>query len=336
MTYFTSLDAVRDVLRDLPVFDDAQGAAALARQAQLTKPQGSLGRLEEIAVFMAGWQRRAAPQAKAAQVIVFAGNHGICAQGVNPYPQSVTAQMVENFRQGGASINQFAKLAGAAFSVVPIRLETPTQDFSVAPAMSDADLLEALNIGASAVDPAADIVLLGEMGIGNSTTAAALAAASCGGSGADWVGPGTGSDAAGRALKAQVVDRALALHAGALGDPLAIMARLGGRELAAICGAVIAARQARVPVMLDGYICTAAVAPLLAIGGALDHCLVGHQSTEPGHARLLERMGKTGILSLDMRLGEGSGAAVALLVVQAALAMHNGMASFEQAGVDQP
>lgn len=335
MTRFASLAAFRAALDTLPAADQAARQEAITRQNSLTKPPGSLGELETLAVFMAGWQVNNRPQAKRPQVIIFAGNHGICARGVNPFPQSVTAQMVANFQAGGASINQFAKHAGAALSVVPLQLETPTQDFSHAPAMSPAELLDALNAGVAAVDPQADILVLGEMGIGNSTTAAALACASFGGSATDWVGPGTGSDAAGRALKAQVISEALALHQPHLTDPLEIMARLGGRELAAIVGAMIAARQARVPVLLDGFISCAAVAPLAHLPGLLDHCLIGHQSAEPGHAKLLAAIGKRGILALDMRLGEGSGAAVALLIVQAALAMHNGMASFAEAGIDQ-
>lgn len=333
MTAFASLDAFRAALAALPAADEEARAAALAHQAQLTKPQGSLGQLEEIATFIAAWQGRAKAQVLHPQIVIFAGNHGVCAQGVNPFPQEVTAQMVENFRLGGASINQFAKQAGAALAVVALDLDRPTQDFTQGPAMGEDELLAALNAGAAAIDPDCDILLLGEMGIGNSTTAAALAMASFGGVATDWVGPGTGSDAKGRALKADVVSKAVAVHAQAAGDPLALMARLGGRELAAIAGAVVAARMRRLPVMLDGFICCAALAPLARIDGLLDHCLVGHQSAEPGHARLLQAMGKRGILGLDMRLGEGSGAAVALLIVQAALAMHNGMASFEQAGI---
>lgn len=336
MTTFQSLDHFRELLSALPKSDLQAAKAAQSRQAILTKPQGSLGRLEDIAIFMAGWQARPIPSAKAPQVIIFAGNHGICDRGVNPFPQSVTAQMVENFRSGGASINQFAKLAGAKISVVPIALDRPTQDFSRGAAMTADELLECLNIGAETIDSDADILILGEMGIGNSTTAAALSCASFGGDPEDWVGAGTGSDSHGRALKAQVVAEAMALHTEKLSDPLAIMASVGGKELAAIAGAVVAARLRRIPVMLDGFICTSAVAPLGRIEGVLDHCLVGHQSTEPGHARLLEALGKSGILSLEMRLGEGSGAAVALLIVQAALAMHEGMASFAEAGIDHP
>lgn len=318
--------------RGLPVADGAAILEARARQDSLTKPPGALGRLEDLAVFMAGWQGTARPKLDRAQAIVFAGNHGICAQGVNPFPQEVTAQMVANFAAGGAAINQLARVAGAELSVVALDLDQPTGDFTQGPAMTAAEVLDALNRGAAAVDPTADVLLLGEMGIGNSTIAAALAAAAFGGSGADWVGPGTGAGAEMRARKAAVVDAGLARHAPKTTG--AALIAFGGREQAAICGAVLAARAARMPVILDGFICTAAAATL-AMDDArlLDHCLIGHASAEPGHARLIAALDKAPVLSLDMRLGEGSGAAVALMVVRAALACHNGMASFAEAGV---
>lgn len=318
--------------RGLPVADAAAILDARARQDSLTKPPGALGRLEDLAVFMAGWQGHARPKLERAQAIVFAGNHGICAQGVNPFPQEVTAQMVANFAAGGAAINQLARVAGADLSVVALDLDQPTGDFTQGPAMSADEVLDALNRGAAAVDSTADVLLLGEMGIGNSTIAAALAAAAFGGTGADWVGPGTGAGAEMRAKKAAVVDAGLARHAPKTTG--AALAAFGGREQAAICGAVLAARAARIPVILDGFICTAAAATL-AIDDArlLDHCLIGHASAEPGHARLIAALDKAPVLSLDMRLGEGSGAAVALMVLRAALACHNGMASFAEAGV---
>jgi nicotinate-nucleotide--dimethylbenzimidazole phosphoribosyltransferase len=299
---------------------------------QLTKPPGSLGVLEDLAIFMAGWSGSARPEITRAQALVFAGNHGICAQGVNPFPQEVTAMMVANFNVGGAAINQLCKIAGADLMVVALDLDTPTADFTQAPAMSEAECLDAMNRGAQAVDLEADILILGEMGIGNSTTSAALAHAIYGGTPAEWVGRGAGSDAEGQARKADVVARGAALHAGL--SPLQVLAALGGREQAAICGAVLAARAAKIPVILDGYICTAAVAPLHgAAPGLLDHCLVGHQSAERGHARLCAAMGKRPILALDMALGEGTGAALALNVLRGALACHNGMATFAEAGI---
>lgn len=317
---------------DLPSYDDAAAEAASARQMELTKPRGSLGRLEDLAVFLAVWQGRARPEIGKAQALVFAGNHGVCAQGVNPFPQEVTAQMVANFEHGGAAINQLCALNGAALSVVALDLDRPTEDITQAPAMTEAETLDAMRRGAAAVDPTADVLILGEMGIGNSTIAAALAHAVFGGAARDWVGRGTGSDTPAIAHKAEVVARAVALHARATG--LQILAALGGREQAAICGAVIAARLARIPVLLDGFICTAAVAPLHAARpGLLDHCLIGHASAEPGHRGMTEAMGKRPILDLGMALGEGSGAALALGVLRGALACHNGMATFAEAGV---
>ena len=326
------LDSIAKLAARLPVADAEAEAAARARQDSLTKPPGALGRLEELAVFMAGWQRTPRPKIGRAQALIFAGNHGICARGVNPFPQEVTAQMVANFEAGGAAINQLCRVAGADLSVVALDLDRPTRDFTADAAMSAEETLDAMRRGSAAVDATAQVLILGEMGIGNSTVAAALACAGFGGEAQVWVGRGTGSDAEGRALKATVVAEGVARHTGARG--LHMLAALGGREQAAICGAVLAARAASIPVILDGYICTAATVPLHDADPALlDHCLVGHVSAEPGHARLLDAMGKRPVLSLDMALGEGSGAAVALGVLRAALECHNGMATFAEAGV---
>jgi nicotinate-nucleotide--dimethylbenzimidazole phosphoribosyltransferase len=328
----TSVADIRALASDLPKADKTSIDAARARQNQLTKPPGSLGTLEDIAVFMAGWQGTGTPKIDTAQALVFAGNHGICAQGVNPFPQEVTAQMVANFEAGGAAINQLCNANGATLSVIALDLDRPTADFTEAPAMNDADLKTALQTGFDAVDPKAQIIILGEMGIGNSTVAAALACACFGGAASDWVGAGTGSDADGINLKARVIDAGIARHGR--NDPLQTLANLGGREQAAICGAVLGARAHRIPVLLDGYICTAAVAPLAAETPAfLDHCLIGHASAEPGHARLMTAMNKSPILDFNMRLGEGTGAALALGIVRSALACHNGMATFAEAGV---
>ena len=333
MTTLPELSALDDILGlALPQPDVEAIEAALARQAELTKPPGSLGRLEDFAVFLAGWQGTARPRIETAQALVFAGNHGVCAQGINPFPQDVTALMVANFKKGGAAINQLARTAGADLSVVALELDRPTSDFTESPAMSEEECLEAIARGAAAVDPGADVVILGEMGIGNSTVSAALAHGIGGGAAEDWVGRGTGSDAGGQTLKAQVVARGVARH----GDlpPLGILAALGGREQAAICGAVLAARLARIPVILDGYICTAAVMPLHGANpGLLDHCLVAHKSAEPGHARLCALLKKDPILDLGMALGEGTGAALALNVLRGAVACHNGMATFADIGM---
>ena len=335
MMRFETLARIAGLADTLPSADGDARAAAARRQDSLTKPPGSLGRLEEIALFMAAWQGTERPRIARAQALVFAGNHGICAQGVNPFPQEVTAQMVANFTAGGAAINQLCRVNGAELSVIALDLDRPTADFTAGPAMTEAETLDAMNRGAAAVDPQADILTLGEMGIGNSTISAALCAALFGGEVAEWVGRGTGSDDAGLRRKADAIARGLARHADR--SPLETLAALGGREQAAICGAVLAARAARIPVILDGFICTAAVAPLFAADPRLlDHCLVGHVSREPGHAKLLSAMGKTAILDLDMRLGEGTGAALALGIVRAALACHDGMATFADAGISGP
>ncbi|MCK8455332.1 nicotinate-nucleotide--dimethylbenzimidazole phosphoribosyltransferase [Sphingomonas faeni] len=334
MTAFATPAAFLAALHGLPQADATARSAAVARQGQLTKPTASLGRLEDIAVFMAGWQGNPLPRLDRGSAVVFAGNHGIVARGVSAFPASVTAQMVSNFEAGGAAINALSRAAGLELKIVSLDLDRPTVDFTQAPAMSEDECLAAINAGAAAVADVPDLVVLGEMGIGNSTTAAALCLASFGESASDWVGPGTGVDDEGIARKIAVVEAGVALHRDALATPFEILRRLGGRELAAIAGAVVAARQAGVPVMLDGFICCAAIAPLAAAcPDILAHCLAGHVSAEPGHRVLLERMGIEPLLSLGMRLGEGSGSATATLLVRAALAVHAEMATFAEAGV---
>ncbi|MBW8753186.1 MAG: nicotinate-nucleotide--dimethylbenzimidazole phosphoribosyltransferase [Sphingomonadales bacterium] len=331
---FASVAAFDTALADLTAPDFVAIEGARARQAQLTKPAGSLGRLEDIALFFAGWQRRERPRVDRARVVVFAGNHGVTAQGVSAFPAQVTAQMVANFEAGGAAINALARVAGLELKVVPLDLDSPTQDFTGAPAMSEAECLAALEAGAASVETDLDLLVVGEMGIGNTTAAAALCARSLGGGGTLWVGPGTGVDGAGVARKVAAVDRALAFHRDAPMTPFETLRRLGGREIVAIAGAVLRARQLRIPVLLDGFITCAAIAPLAARAPAVtDHCLAGHCSAEPGHARLLETLGLDPLLRLGMRLGEGSGAAVAASVIRAALAAHGEMATFAQAGV---
>jgi len=318
-------------LDGLPAADEDARAKALAREAVLTKPAGSLGRLEQIAVHMAAWQGRHPPTVERPVVLVFVGNHGVAARGVSAYPAAVTAQMVANFTAGGAAINQLARAAGARLIVTPLSLDRPTADFTQGPAMTEAETLAAIEAGMAAVPADADLIAVGEMGIGNTTVAAALAAALFGGD-AEWVGPGTGVDAAGLRRKRQAVEAGLALHRSE--DPWACLARLGGREFAAIAGAVLQARRQRTPVLLDGYVATAAAAVLArARPGALDHCLAAHRSAEPAHGRLLDRLGLPPLLDLGLRLGEASGAALAIGLIRAAILCHTGMATFAEAGV---
>ncbi|MEQ8344593.1 MAG: nicotinate-nucleotide--dimethylbenzimidazole phosphoribosyltransferase [Sneathiellaceae bacterium] len=313
--------------------DERAAGRVAARQVELTKPPGSLGRLEALCAWLAAWQGAGGPQARAPQVLVFAGNHGVADRGVSAFPAAVTAAMVANFRARGAAVNQLADLAGAGFAVHPLELDRPTGDFTSGPAMSEDEVVAAFGTGWAAVGDT-DLLCLGEMGIGNTTAAAALCAALYGGDGAAWVGPGTGVDAAGLQRKAAVVDLGLARHAGIIGDPLQALRCLGGREIAAMAGAILAARYRRVPVLLDGFVCCAAAAVLQSRApDALDHCLAAHVSAEPGHRRLLQRLGLVPLLDLEMRLGEASGAALALLLVRAALACHHGMATFADAAV---
>ncbi|TPD60789.1 nicotinate-nucleotide--dimethylbenzimidazole phosphoribosyltransferase [Emcibacter nanhaiensis] len=309
---------------------------ARTRQDSLTKPQGSLGKLEELSIFMAGWQGKEHPRLNQISCLVFAGNHGVTAQGISAYPPAVTKQMVQNFENGGAAINQLCIAAGAKLRVISLDLDHPTADFTKAPAMSEEELCRALQTGADAVPDDCDCLLLGEMGIGNTTAAAALSLALFGGDSGQWTGRGTGLAKDKLAHKAEVVETAVRRHSPEISDSFELLRCLGGRELAAIAGAVIAARQYRTPVLLDGFISTAAAAALtISAPDILDHCQVSHLSVEPGHRHLIETLGKSPILQLDMRLGEASGAAVALMILRASLATYNGMASFEEAHVSR-
>ncbi|NOD33761.1 MULTISPECIES: nicotinate-nucleotide--dimethylbenzimidazole phosphoribosyltransferase [unclassified Ruegeria] len=326
------LNAFRAALAAAPGPDAAAVHGAGERNGQLTKPPGALGRLEDLAIWYAGWRGDARPQITAPQVIVFAGNHGVTAQGVSAFPPEVTVQMVMNFEHGGAAINQLAKAAGATMNVHALELDRPTVDFTQAPAMSEEDLLSALRTGWQAVDPKADLLVVGEMGIGNTTPAAAIACALFGGDAEDWTGRGTGVDDAGLANKTRVVAEGVAKHASE--DGLEILRCLGGREIAAMAGAIAAARVLRIPVILDGFICSAAAACLWKLSpSALDHAVAGHQSAEAAHGAVLSRLGKDPLLSLGLRLGEGSGGALAINILKSAVACHSGMATFAEAGV---
>lgn len=331
---FDSLDDIRAFCRDLPEGDARIAELATLRQQNLTKPPGSLGRLEELAVWLARWQRRERPQLDRVTIAVFAGNHGVAARGVSAYPSDVTEQMVANFNAGGAAINQIAGIAGAELRVVGIELDRPTRDFTLAPAMDASEYLEAVDIGYRTVPENCDLLAVGEMGIANTTTAATLCAALLGGGAARWAGRGTGVDDAGLARKHTAIDAALERHRGILGDPLGVAAALGGRELAAIAGAVLAARRHFIPVLLDGFVATAAILPLARLESDItEHCRAGHVSAEAGHRALLSELGLKPLLDLDMRLGEASGAGVAILLLRAAIACHLGMATFSEAGV---
>lgn len=292
------LDEIRALLRDLSGPDRAAAAQAAEREAQLAKPQGVLGRLEAIASWCATWQGKYPPTADHPRVALFAGSHASAAASA-----ARTAQLVKNIVAGGAAINQLCRIADADLRIYEMNLDQPVRDFTVEPAMSEDDCATAIAYGMMAVEPGVDLLAIGAMGVGNTTAAAALAGALFGGNAAR--------------------------------DPLDLLRRLGGREFAAIVGAVIAARRARVPVLLDGYAATAAAAVLFkADASALDHCLVAQRASAPGHRLLVERLGMVPLLDLGIGLDEAVGAALAIPLVKAAVACHRGMASFAEAGID--
>ena len=326
-------DDIRQIVANLPGPDGSAAAAARARDAVLTKPAGSLGRLEDIAVWLAAWQGRAQPTVTRPLVAIFASNHGIAARGVSAYPQAVTRQMVENFAAGGAAINQLCVASGLGLKVFELALDQPTPDIVVTDAFDEKACAATIAYGMEAVAGGIDLLCLGEMGIANTTVSAAIFHALYGGEASEWVGRGTGVDDAGLARKGEAV-AASVRRIGTVRDPLEVLRRLGGREIAAMVGAILAARMERVPVIVDGFVTTAAAAILQAMrADAIDHCLFSHSSAEAAHGAVLERLGKAPLFDFGMRLGEGSGAALAAGIVKAAAAVHNGMSTFEQAGV---
>ncbi|MGD7070291.1 nicotinate-nucleotide--dimethylbenzimidazole phosphoribosyltransferase [Acetobacter sp. AAB5] len=332
-----SMQELRSLCSNLPQTDKMAQNAIAQREQQLTKPEGSLGRLEELTSWLGGWQKRATPKLENVQVLVFAGNHGVTQQGISPWPSDVTAQMVSNFRNGGAAINQIAKTVGASLHVIPVHDLQPTADFTHAAAMTEQNFLQAVALGYNAVSSHCDLLCLGEMGIGNTTAAATLTAALFKERGIIWAGRGTGADDAGLERKAAVIDAALSLHRQACSDPLEAARCVGGYELAATLGATLAARHKSVPVLLDGFVCTAAAAPLARLHpDGLAHTCLSHCATTTGQThRLASYVNLEPLLGLGLRLGEGSGAALAVSIIRAALACHTGMATFAEAAVSQ-
>jgi len=326
---------------------------ALARQSQLTKPAGSLGVLEHCAVQLAALQRREQPQIADVKIAIFAADHGVAAEGVSAFPQIVTGEMVRNFSAGGAAITVLAQELNADFQVINVgtvnpletlsgvvdkRLGNGTQNFAQQPAMSAELCEQALRIGADVIDQCAsvDLFIGGEMGIANTTSATALACALLQIPALDLVGRGTGVDDHGMALKAAVIEKALQLHRAQLTTPLAILQYVGGFEIAALVGAYIRSAQKGIPILVDGFICTAAALMALELNASIRPWLLfSHCSAERGHRRLIEQLDVRPLLNLDMRLGEGSGAAVAVPLLRLACALHNRMASFASAGVSQ-
>jgi nicotinate-nucleotide--dimethylbenzimidazole phosphoribosyltransferase len=334
MTTGLPFDDIRALIKNMPQADMESAGLAKAHEAQLTKPPGALGQLENISEWVSTWQGKHPPRAQRTVVAVFAGNHGVVAQGVAAYPQAVTAQMVANFQSGGAAVNQICKTFDLGLKVFELALEQPTADITQDAALSEKDCAATFAYGMEAIAGGCDLLCIGEMGIGNTTIAAALAYGLFGGTPEEWVGPGTGVDAEGVKRKAVAIARAVELHNAHLNDPLEVLRRLGGRELAAMAGAILAARMERVPVLIDGYVATAAAAVLFKLDPhALDHCIAAHCSAEPAHRKLLAKIGKVPLLDLGMRLGEASGAALAAGIVKAAVNCHNDMATFASAGV---
>lgn len=333
--------------------DADTGAAAAARWDGLTKPPGSLGRLEHAVTRLAAQQGRLSPKLAHVHIAIFAGDHGVAQRGVSAYPQVVTSQMLANFAGGGAAIAVLARQLGAALTIVDVgsvhaehplpgvldrRVARGTADFTQAPAMTAAQAEAALAVGAACVAAAraagADLFIGGEMGIGNTTAAAALGCALLAAPPEALLGPGTGLDAAGLARKHEALTLALARHGATKQTPFEILRSLGGLELAALAGAYVAAAQARLPALVDGFIATAAALVAARLNaGVIEWLHFAHRSAEPGHARLLDALGGCALLDLDLRLGEGSGAALAVPLLRAACALHAEMATFDGAGV---
>jgi nicotinate-nucleotide--dimethylbenzimidazole phosphoribosyltransferase len=346
------MDWLKEAVKPL---NETARAAAQARQGQLTKPPGALGRLEDLAIYLAAMQGRELPQVERVHIGVFAGDHGVAAEGVSAFPQAVTAEMVKNFARGGAAISVAAKQLGATLEVVNLgtafdtgelpgvlqcKLGKGTANFAQEAAMSEDQLVAALQAGrdsaARAAASGAQLYIGGEMGIANTTAAAALACALLQLSPQQLAGPGTGLDAAGVQHKAQVIARALMLHAAHLNDASEVLRRLGGFEIAALAGAFVGSSQCGIPVLVDGYIASAAALIAVRLNpGVADWLLFAHRSAEPGHTLLLQALEAKPLLNLGMRLGEGSGAAVAVPLIRMACALHSGMATFAEAGVSE-
>lgn len=321
MTNPSPTDWLRAALGDLPAGDAESAATVADRAANILRPFGALARLDDVAVWVATWQRTAQPAVARPAALIFAADHGVAAANVSAYPPDVTSAMLGAYRSGRSTISAFAAVAGATVDAIDVGVGRPTGDIRTEAAMSPARFDEAVAAGRDAVVGLdADLLVLGEMGIGNTTSAAALAAALGGGEVAAWVGRGTGIDDATLERKQTAVREAVDRVAG-ITDPLEVLRELGGAELVAMAAAVVAARERQLPVLIDGYVVTAAAFALFAAAsGSLDHCQVGHCSAEPGHRRLLERMGKRPLLELEMRLGEGSGAMAAVPLVAMACA----------------
>lgn len=326
-----------ELLIAVPEGDEAAVAAVRLRSGDLAKPVGSLGKLEGLVEFLARWQHRSAPRLENPMVTIFAGNHGVAAHGVSAYVPEATAQMVTSMTNGGSAVSQICGLHEINLRVFELALELPTGDIATEAALDDQMAAATIAYGMEAVAGKPDIIGLGDVGVGSTTAAAAIFAALYGGSGKDWAGRGSGVDDAGLARKISAIDQSLALHAENLTHPLAILARLGGREIAAMLGALIAARHQKVPVVIDGIVATAAAAIAHAVNPeAIDHCLFAHVTDDGQHARVIDHLGQRPLLDLGLHLGEGTGAALGVVLVKTALHLHANMATYENAGITRP
>lgn len=326
MTSALPFDDIRNLLARLPPGDEAAGERVRAQFARAEKPKGSLGQIEDLAAWLATWSGRP-PAVNRPLLAIFAGNHGVAEQGISPRPMAATARAVELSAAGGSAINQICLTYDLGLKVFDLALHLPTADITQAAALDERGCAATMAFGMEAIS-GTDLLCIGDLGVGNSTVAAALLAALYGGSGADWVGPGSGADAAMMARKAEAVDAALALHGSHLKDPLEALRRVGGREFAAIAGAIIAARMEKIPVILDGFPAIAAACMLHSCNPrALDHCLVAQLSTEPGQRKAVEKLGMRPLLDLGLSHDEGVGAGLAAGLVKAAALCSTGMAA---------
>jgi nicotinate-nucleotide--dimethylbenzimidazole phosphoribosyltransferase len=346
---------LEEIIQDIQPLDEAAMHAARARQDTLTKPRGSLGRLEDLSILLAGMKADPSPTVERKAVIVMAADHGVAREGVSAYPSDVTAQMVVNFLRGGAAINVLARQAGARVTVVDIgvaaefealpglvrrKVRCGTRHLAHGPAMTPEEAKEALQTGMDVLEEEAarglDLVAAGDMGIGNTTPSAAIAAVLTGLPVGQVAGRGTGIDDEGLQRKIEVIERALAVNRPAAGDALDVLHKIGGLEIAGLAGVMIAAAYRRIPIVVDGFISTAAA--MIAAGlapGVRDYLIAAHQSVEPGHRAMLKYLNLAPLLDLNMRLGEGTGAALAFHLMEASARLLREMATFDEAGVSE-
>ncbi len=332
MQIVKTFDQIKKILNALPSSNEKVIKEAQSYQDNLLKPKRSLGILEQLAVFYCGWRNCLKPEIKFPQTIIFAGNHGVYNQSISPFPQEVTMQMVKAFKKKKAAINQLSSAFNSNLEVIELDLNKPTLDFTKGPSMSKVEFMKAFNIGFNSIKSRSDTVILGEMGIGNTTVASAITSALIGGEVSSWVGRGTSQDNSFISNKVSVINKGLNINKNR--DPLEVLRCLGGRELVAIFASTIRARLLKIPVIIDGFICSASILPAYLIEkSSIEHCIFGHCSAEKGHKKLLKFFNKKALLNLKMALGEGTGATLALGILKSALDCHNKMGTFKNTEV---